>query len=99
MSLEFLEKKESGAINKDSLKHLSELSDKLIQLRESINFCEQRLKEFEKKEKQLSSVEIPELLLGLDLSSITLADGSVVEVKKEVYVSLPKTDIIKKNTV
>jgi hypothetical protein len=78
------------------LKQLSSLCKDLKAQRELIAGVEQHLEELKEKERKLSQDEIPNLLLSKGIEGLTLDDGSKVEIKEALKVSLPKTDIVKK---
>ncbi len=93
-NLDFLEKEESL----DS-KALATLQQKLANLKEkrfAIDEVEERLKAMKNEERKISREEIPAYLLQFGINKLSLADGTSVEIKEDLTLSLPKTDPLKR---
>jgi hypothetical protein len=65
---------------------------KLKKLQDDIDKAEEHVTELKKQADEISSKVIPELLAEQGLSSLKLADGSSVTVKREYRCTLPKED-------
>ena len=76
--------------DEDSLKQVSRYAFELNDLRKQINLAEERLKELKKNELKLSNEEIPDLLLSMGLTSISLETGEKITIEENIRVSLPK---------
>lgn len=78
-----------------SLKDLGAMIKELEDTRISIENAEILLKDLKKKEQHLSEIIIPDMLMTNGVSRIDHND-KIIEVKEQVYVSLPKEDVIKR---
>ena len=72
--------------------NLADECQKLKDTEDMIKSAEQHLKDLKAKADDIGSRVIPELLAEQGLTSIKLADGSSVSVKKEYRCTLPKDD-------
>jgi len=89
---EMMEEDQSLAIKEiDNIKDLSEEVIKLQQLEKNIKAKEQDLKNLKETATKISGEVIPTLMSEMALSSLKLADGSSVEVKKIYGASIPIT--------
>ena len=89
---EMMEEDQSLAIKEiDNIKDLSEEVIKLQQLEKNIKAKEQDLKSLKETAGKISGEVIPTLMNEMALSSLKLADGSSVEVKKIYGASIPIT--------
>ena len=89
---ELMEEDQSLAINEiDNIKNLSDEVIKLQQLEKNIKAKEQDLKSLKETAGKISGEVIPTLMNEMALSSLKLADGSSVEVKKIYGASIPIT--------
>ena len=87
---EMMEEDQSLAIKEiDNIKDLSEEVMKLQQLEKNIKAKEQDLKSLKETATKISGEVIPTLMNEMSLSSLKLADGSSVEVKKIYGASIP----------
>ena len=71
---------------------IAEECKKLKNLQDEIDKAEELVKQLKEKADDISSRVIPELLAEQGLSSLKLADGSSVTVKREYRCTLPKDD-------
>jgi len=71
---------------------IAEECKKLKNLQDEIDKAEELVKQLKEKADDISSKVIPELLAEQGLSSLKLADGSSVTVKREYRCTLPKDD-------
>jgi len=71
---------------------IAEECKRLKNLQDEINKAEELVKQLKEKADDISSRVIPELLAEQGLSSLKLADGSSVTVKREYRCTLPKDD-------
>jgi len=94
--LSFLSQEEEE-VSEDSLKEISELTHVLVDLRKDINQAEDQLKELKENERVLSREDIPNLILAIGITSITLDTGEKVSIEEDLYVVLPKKDFTKRN--
>jgi hypothetical protein len=76
-------------VDQNKIKDLSTLCDKKINLDTEILEAKQILRELEAKEKQISQELIPEALQEAGVSSLTLKDGSKVEVRSKYAARIP----------
>jgi len=90
---------ETSTLDKGNLTKLSEKINSLKRIRTEIKQCESRMKDLKNIEKVISGEDIPQFMSAYGIDSINLDDGSGVSVKESVYVSLPKTDPIKRRKV
>jgi len=89
---EMMEEDQSLAIKEiDNIKNLSDEVIKLQQLEKNIKAKEQDLKSLKETATKISGEVIPTLMGEMALSSLKLADGSSVEVKKIYGASIPIT--------
>jgi len=89
---EMMEQDQSLAIKEiDNIKNLSDEVIKLQQLEKNIKAKEQDLKNLKETATKVSGEVIPTLMGEMALSSLKLADGSSVEVKKIYGASIPVT--------
>jgi len=87
---EMMEEDQSLAIKEiDNIKDLSDEVIKLQQLEKNIKAKEQDLKSLKETATKISGEVIPTLMGEMALSSLKLADGSSVEVKKIYGASIP----------
>ena len=87
---ELMEEDQSLAINEiDNIKNLSDEVLKLQQLEKNIKAKEQDLKSLKETAEKVSGEVIPTIMNEMSLSSLKLADGSSVEVKKIYGASIP----------
>ena len=87
---EMMEEDQSLAIKEiDNIKDLSDEVIKLQQLEKNIKAKEQDLKSLKETATKISGEVIPTLMNEMSLSSLKLADGSSVEVKKIYGASIP----------
>ena len=85
-----MEEDQSLAINEiDNIKNLSDEVLKLQQLEKNIKAKEQDLKSLKETAEKVSAEVIPTIMNEMSLSSLKLADGSSVEVKKIYGASIP----------
>ena len=85
-----MEEDQSLAINEiDNIKNLSDEVLKLQQLEKNIKAKEQDLKSLKETAEKVSGEVIPTIMNEMSLSSLKLADGSSVEVKKIYGASIP----------
>jgi len=73
----------------DNIKNLSDEVLKLLQLEKNIKAKEQDLKSLKETATKISAEVIPTLMSEMSLSSLKLADGSSVDVKKIYGASIP----------
>ena len=87
---ELMEEDQSLAINEiDNIKNLSDEVIKLQQLEKNIKAKEQDLKALKETAEKISGEVIPTIMNEMSLSSLKLADGSSVELKKLYGASIP----------
>jgi len=87
---ELMEEDQSLAINEiDNIANLSDEVIKLQQLEKNIKAKEQDLKSLKETATKISGEVIPTIMSEMSLSSLKLADGSSVEVKKIYGASIP----------
>jgi len=87
---EMMEEDQSLAIKEiDNIKDLSDEVIKLQQLEKNIKAKEQDLKSLKETATKISGEVIPTLMNEMSLSSLKLADGSSVDVKKIYGASIP----------
>ena len=87
---ELMEEDQSLAVNEiDNIKNLSDEVIKLQQLEKNIKAKEQDLKSLKETAEKISGEVIPTIMNEMSLSSLKLADGSSVEVKKIYGASIP----------
>ena len=85
-----MEEDQSLAVNEiDNIKNLSDEVIKLQQLEKNIKAKEQDLKNLKETADKISAEVIPTIMNEMSLSSLKLADGSSVEVKKIYGASIP----------
>jgi hypothetical protein len=76
-------------VDQNKVKDLSKLCDEKINLDAKITEAKQLLKNLEDNEKQISQELIPEALQEAGVSSLTLKDGSKVEVRPKYAARIP----------
>ena len=87
---DMMEEDQSLAIKEiDNIKDLSDEVLKLQQLEKNIKAKEQDLKNLKETATKISAEVIPTLMNEMSLSSLKLADGSSVEIKKIYGASIP----------
>jgi len=87
---DMMEEDQSLAIKEiDDIKDLSDEVLKLQQLEKNIKAKEQDLKNLKETATKISAEVIPTLMNEMSLSSLKLADGSAVEIKKIYGASIP----------
>ena len=74
----------------DSAKRLSDKVLELKDLEDAIADAEESLKKLKEKARQVSSIEIPEMMDDMQISKLKLKDGESVEIKKVYGASIPK---------
>lgn len=95
MANEFLENL-SNEINNDDLKQLSIYVNKMIELQDKINEISLQLKDLKEEESKLREEIIPMFLESKGMKSITFDTGEKIEIIKDLFVSIPKEDLIAK---
>ena len=93
VTLDELEQDQQQLIEKSDIKTLANHCLSLQNLENEISDAEEKLKELKKKADNISSEIIPELLAEQGLSSLKLADGSGVEVKKTYSCTVKKDSV------
>jgi hypothetical protein len=86
-------------LSQSALYNLTEKVNFLMQVRNNIEEVEKELTELKETERGMSNEIIPALLAEVGLASISLIDGSVIEVVEEIKVKLPSRDIRKRKKV
>ena len=87
---EMMEQDQSLAINEiDNIKNLSDEVLKLQQLDRNIKAKDQDLKRLKETAEKISGEVIPTIMNEMSLSSLKLADGSSIEIKKIYGASIP----------
>ena len=76
-------------IKDDALKDISELSQKLVDLEEETAMLETALKKVKENARKISEEIIPEKMNEMNLTSLSLKDGSKLEVVPAIYASIP----------
>ena len=76
-------------IKDDALKDISELSQKLVDLEEETAMLEAALKKVKENARKISEEIIPEKMNEMNLTSLSLKDGSKLEVVPAIYASIP----------
>lgn len=71
------------------LKRVKELCSKYVEQEEHVAACEEALKQAKKIYNRTRMDVLPELMQEVGITSITLDDGSVVELKEEVSAKIP----------
>jgi hypothetical protein len=74
----------------DSIKQISDLAKKQVDILNRIDEAEERLKELNEMLKQVSEVDLPTAMFEAGVSSFTLDNGMKVSTKEDVYASIPK---------
>jgi hypothetical protein len=74
----------------DSIKQISDLAKKQIELLDAIEDSEERLEELKDLLKQVSEVDLPTAMFEAGVSSFTLENGMKVSTKEDVFASIPK---------
>ena len=90
LTLDDLEQDQQQLIEKSDIKTLAMHCQQLQAYEEDIERLESRVKDIKQKADKISSEIIPELLAEQGLSSLKLADGSGVEVKKTYSCTVKK---------
>ena len=83
------EKDVSIDVKDDALKDISELSQKLVDLEEESAMLEKALKKVKENARKISEEIIPEKMNEMNLTSLSLKDGSKLEVVPAIYASIP----------
>ena len=76
-------------VKDDALKNISELSQKLVDLEDEASVLEKALKKIKADARKISEEVIPEKMHEMNLTSISLNDGSKLEVVPAIYASIP----------
>ena len=76
-------------IKDDALKDISELSQKLVDLEDEASVLEKALKKIKQDARKISEQVNPERMNEMNLTSISLKDGSKLEVVPAIYASIP----------
>ncbi len=76
-------------VKDDALKDVSELSQKLVDLEDEASVLEKALKKVKEDARKISEEVIPEKMNEMNLTSISLKDGSKLEVVPAIYASIP----------
>ena len=76
-------------VKDDALKDISELSQKLVDLEEESAMLEKALKKVKENARKISEEIIPEKMNEMNLTSLSLKDGSKLEVVPAIYASIP----------
>ena len=76
-------------VKDDALKDISELSQKLVDLEDEASVLEKALKKIKEDARKISEEVIPEKMNEMNLTSISLKDGSKLEVVPAIYASIP----------
>ena len=93
ITLEDLEDDQQQLIEKSDIKTLAKYCTDLANKQEEIKTAEEALKLLEEEADKISSEIIPNLLAEQGLSSLKLADGSGVEVKKTYSCTVKKDSV------
>ena len=93
LTLDDLENDQQQLIDKTDIKSLAKYCNELARIENNIASHEATLKELKEKADKISSEIIPDLLAEQGLSSLKLADGSGVDVKKTYSCTVKKDSI------
>jgi len=93
ITLEDLEDDQQHLIEKTDIQTLASFCQELAELENGISYLESQLKAHKEKADKISSEIIPNLLAEQGLSSLKLADGSGVEVKKTYSCTVKKDSV------
>ena len=77
-------------LSTEGLSEVSKLALELKQAQEKLELAEELVKDWKRKVRQLAEEQLPEAMAELNLSNITLADGSSITVDKYYSASIPK---------
>ena len=69
---------------------VSELATKQVELEKEIGLAEEQLKKLNEELLRVKQVELPNALAELDLSSLSLKDGTKIITGQKYYASIPK---------
>ena len=94
-NLDFLE--EPGTLDSKALGQLQIKLNALTSKRFAIAELEEQLKGLKNDERKMSREDIPSYLIQFGINKLSLADGSSVEIKEDLSLSLPKTNPVKRS--
>ena len=77
-------------LSTEGLSEVSKLALELKQAQEKLELAEELVKDWKRKVRQLAEEQLPEAMAELNLSNISLADGSSITVDKYYSASIPK---------
>ena len=89
MSIDF-EQDKNELIENTDINSLAIHVDKLTELQKAIKHTEKQIEDLKEQYEKISSEVIPNILAEQGLSSLKLADGTVLEVKTKYRCTLPK---------
>ena len=81
---------ELEGLSTDGLSEVSKLALELKQAQEKLWLAEELVKDWKRKVRELSEEQLPEAMAELNMSHISLADGSSITVDKYYSASIPK---------
>ena len=90
ITLEDLEEDQQQLIEKTDIQTLASFCQELAEIENGISYLEEQLKAHKEKADKISSEIIPNMLAEQGLSSLKLADGSAVEVRKSYSCTIKK---------
>ncbi len=90
---------ESVKITKKDVEDLGQKIQLLKSIEAEIQETKEKLRELQEKYDTVSGEDIPAFLNQFGISSLSLNDGSKVTVKEDVFVSIPKSDMEKREKV
>ena len=93
LTLEDLEDDQQQLIEKTDIQTLAAYCQELAELEKGIDYLEDQVKAHKEKADKISSEVIPNLLAEQGLSSLKLADGSGVEVRKTYSCTVKKDSV------
>lgn len=79
----------SSVPSDEALREAAGLASRLQNMKQDVALKEAELSALQADVRQVEEVDLPDKLAQLGLTMIKLADGTVVEVKPEVYASIP----------
>ena len=90
LTLDDFERDQQEVIEKTDIQQLSGYCLELQSLEDQIEFLEKEIKKLKEQADKIASEIIPNMLAEQGLSSLKLADGSAVEVKKSYSCTIKK---------
>lgn len=88
--IDFLAEAIPPTFSDEQLKMVSSLADRQVEIEKYIAKCEENLEKAKANWRNIAEKELPNAMQEIGMSKFTLSNGTSIEIKPELYASIPK---------